>query len=356
MAEPIAAPIMTDSEIGVSLTLFSPKWSKKPRVTAYVPPHTPTSSTKMNTRSSRSISSQSACEMASRIVMIGMWSAHLFDVDVAEQDFGRGVGALFGEPDRLLDFARGLIRRLLQFGLGRVLVLDQILVENANGIVLLPLGDFFVGAIALGISHRMPSITISHGLEQEGAIGSHMLEGRLRRLPYLNDVHPIHPSVGHPVSVGLLADLRHGRGALDGSAHAVLVVLTNPQDRELPDHGQVHGFVKITDVRRTVSEQADCGGRGLVVFVGQSQPGCQREVGPDDGVPAPEVEADIGHVHRAAFPFRAARGFAEKLGEAGLGLHPRGDGDAVIPIGRDHAILWATSRDYTTSYGFLADI
>jgi hypothetical protein len=63
---PIADPTIAASEIGVSITRFSPNLSISPSVTLKAPPYAPTSSPMTNTRSSRPISSNSACRMASR--------------------------------------------------------------------------------------------------------------------------------------------------------------------------------------------------------------------------------------------------------------------------------------------------
>ena len=59
-AAPIADPTMAASAIGVSMTRCSPKRSTSPSVTLNAPPYAPMSSPRMNTFSSRSISSMSA--------------------------------------------------------------------------------------------------------------------------------------------------------------------------------------------------------------------------------------------------------------------------------------------------------
>ena len=60
MAAPIATPMIAASAIGVSRTRRAPNSAISPSVARKVPPTRPTSSPRMNTRSSRAISSASA--------------------------------------------------------------------------------------------------------------------------------------------------------------------------------------------------------------------------------------------------------------------------------------------------------
>ena len=67
-AAPAAAPTIAASEIGVSMTRDSPNRLLNPSVTLKAPPYRPTSSPRMKTRSSRSISSHKPWRSASRNV------------------------------------------------------------------------------------------------------------------------------------------------------------------------------------------------------------------------------------------------------------------------------------------------
>src|SRR5450432_2875301 len=66
---PAAAPTNPASEIGVSMTRFSPYFAISPSVTLNAPPYAPMSSPMQNTLLSRSISSKSASRIASRYVI-----------------------------------------------------------------------------------------------------------------------------------------------------------------------------------------------------------------------------------------------------------------------------------------------
>src|SRR5579859_6158968 len=107
IAAPTAAPAITISLIGVSITLRSPNSWKKPRVTLCVPSQRPTSSPMMKTRSSRIISSCSAARSASRIditfsdIKGSSLSLRLIGVHVADQVFVSWYRAGVGVGDRV---------------------------------------------------------------------------------------------------------------------------------------------------------------------------------------------------------------------------------------------------------------
>src|SRR5262245_8391194 len=68
----MAAPIIADSDRGVSITRLSPKISNRSWVTRKTPPFLPTSSPKSSTRESFSISCFKAKLIASTIVRVAM--------------------------------------------------------------------------------------------------------------------------------------------------------------------------------------------------------------------------------------------------------------------------------------------
>src|SRR4029450_7851479 len=76
IAAPSAVPTIVSSTIGVSITRVGPNRSMNPSVTLNAPPYPPMSSPSRNTRSSRSISSQSASAIATRYVA-SPWSVRL---------------------------------------------------------------------------------------------------------------------------------------------------------------------------------------------------------------------------------------------------------------------------------------
>ncbi len=70
-------------------------------------------------------------------------------------------------------------------------------------------------------------------------------------------IHAIHFAVGHAVGLRLLMDFFHRGSPLDGGAHAVAVVLADPEHRQIPDPSQVEGLVEKANVGGTVPEETD---------------------------------------------------------------------------------------------------
>ena len=203
----------------------------------------------------------------------------------------------------------------------------------------------------------MAAEAVGLDLEEEGALpGADILQSFLGDLADIQDIHAVGAVAGNAVAFGFLADLRDGGGAINGGAHAVLVVLADPQDGQLPDLGQVQRLVEITDIGSAIAEHTDRHGVVMLVQVAQRQPGGDRQVRADDGVPAPEILAHIGHVHRAAFAVRGAGGLAEQLGHHHFGGDAAVDGDAVVAVGGDDAVLRAAQRDQAGGDRLLPDV
>ena len=105
---------------------------------------------------------------------------------------------------------------------------------------------------------------------------------------------------------------RHCAG--EGSAHAVLVVLADVDAGKFPELGHVERLVKRALVHCRFAEETERHLICALVLRGESGSGCERNLTADDRVAAEKAEALVEHVHRAAFAFRAAGGFAKKLG------------------------------------------
>ncbi len=92
MASPIEAPTITASAVGVSTTRSAPKRCCRPSVARNTPPDLPTSSPSTITRSSRSISSPRAEQIASTMLNVGHRRAPSLEQ----------LGPLGGEARRIL--------------------------------------------------------------------------------------------------------------------------------------------------------------------------------------------------------------------------------------------------------------
>src|SRR3990172_8317436 len=131
----------------------------------------------MITRSSLSISSHSAWEMASRMVMTAMTDL-AFLINVLVKGFRRGIGAGLGERD-------GLLHLLLHLGLLRAqqfvpkeALAEQVIAEDADRVVLLPALHFLALAVAFRIPHGMPAVAVGQHLQEEWtAVITHVGQG-----------------------------------------------------------------------------------------------------------------------------------------------------------------------------------
>ena len=136
----------------------------------------------------------------------------------------------------------------------------------------------------------------------------------------------------------------------------VAVVFDNVDDRQLEQRGHVQRLVEAALVHRAVAEEAHGRAFQPLVFQPIGQPEPERRLSADDAVAAPIVLVRREEVHRAALAFRAARGFAIKLGHALVHAHADGEGVAVVAVGGDDVVIVAHERAGADGDGFLADV
>src|SRR6185369_6356392 len=138
---------------------------------------------------------------------------------------------------------------------------------------------------------------------------------------------------------GTLVDGRQRRRTVDLGADAIEIVFANEQYRQLPELGPVEGLVERALVDRTISEEA--GGDAVLspVTRGKGQADRDRELAPDDGVTAHEIQAGVEKVHGAAFAFADAGGLAEKLCHDPPGVGAAYDGLGMFAIGGEDVVI-----------------
>ena len=271
--------------------------------------------------------------------------------------FSGRLRAGFGKLRGRLHFVGHALVNGTQLCRGSDLLVHQVLVVNADRIILLPALDLLRLAVALRVAHRVAAETVSDDLHKiRPAARTNTPQGLFGRLAHFQHVHAIHAPIWHAVTFGFLADLRDRRGAFDRRAHAVLVIFAHPQHGQLPDFGQVERLVEVADVRRPVPKHADGDAVCALVQVAQGQARGKRQVGAHNGMPAPEILAHVRHVHRAAPALRAAGRFAKQLGDHLVGAQAAVDRHAVIAVSRDDAVLRLAGRDQAGADRLLADI
>ena len=113
------------------------------------------------------------------------------------------------------------------------------------------------------------------------------------------DVHAIDGLARHAVGIGAGVD-GHFDHRLDRRGDGVLVVLTDKDDRELPDRREIHRLVEETVVDAAVAKEA--GGNPILAarFEGKGGTTGHRHAGSDNAVCAVNAQAHVGDVHGAA--------------------------------------------------------
>ena len=146
------------------------------------------------------------------------------------------------------------------------------------------------------------------------------------------------------------------RGAGDGGAHAVLVVLDDVEHRQLPERRHVEGLVDLTLVDGAVTQ---IGGADIVlalVLVSKGQAGADRHLGADNAVSAEEALLAGEHVHRAALAARIAAGAPRQFRHHAAAFHAGGQHVRMVAIAGDDRVAILHCRLDTDNDGFLADI
>ena len=159
----------------------------------------------------------------------------------------------------------------------------------------------------------------------------------------------------HVVAGGALGEFAGRRAGLAG-AHRVAVVLDHENDRQVPEGGEVVGLVDGALVDGAVAHERHRGPLQALVLDGVGEAGAERDLAADDAVPAPEIAGRIKIMHRAALALGAAGGLAVELGHERLGVHPDGDGVAVIAVRRDDVVVRAHQGAGADGDRLLADV
>src|SRR5882724_3888778 len=167
IAAPMAELMITPSASGVSITRSAPNSSCNPLVALKTPPITPTSSPRMNTRSSRRISSAKALVIASIYVesAIGRGSLSLFAagrrrcaarpclavqfavadaerIHMVQRLFRFGIRRVLGKLHRFLDLLIDLRQQVFLEFVGPHVVLGEITLHRRDRVLCLPLFHF----------------------------------------------------------------------------------------------------------------------------------------------------------------------------------------------------------------------
>ena len=142
---------------------------------------------------------------------------------------------------------------------------------------------------------------------------------------------------------------------MDRGVLHVEVVLAHEHGREVPDLGEVDGFVEGADVGGAVTEEGDGDLAGVVELGRPGSAVGHAEVGADDRIAAHHPVFDAGEVHRAALAAHQAVRPSQQL------RHDRGERDAagdrvgVPPVGGERPVVVAHGGSEAGGDGLLPE-
>ena len=204
----------------------------------------------------------------------------------------------------------------------------------------------------------MAEVAVGKDLE-DGRLG--FLVGALERDGRLGadfvDVVAVDDVPGHVVAFGALREAaRVGGRAFLGSAHRVAVVLDDEDDREVPEGGQVVGFMDRALVDGAVTHVDEAATLQSHVFDGVGEAGAEGGLAPDDAVAAPVVLIRGEVVHRAALTLGAAGDAAGQFGHAFVHAHADHQAVAVVAVTRDDMVVLTKEGDCASGDGLLTHV
>ena len=217
--------------------------------------------------------------------------------------------------------------------------------------------DLVAGAVARRVGHGMAAVAVGLHLQDVRALAGAAMGHRLgARRQHLEDVHAVDLAAGDVVGLAALVEIGAGRGARDRGAHAVLVVLDDEHDRQLPQRRHVEGLHHLALVGGAVTVIGQRYRIVTAVVVGKAEAGADRHAGADDAVAAVEVLRAREHVHRAALALGVAALAPGELGHHPLGVHAAGQHVAVVAVGGHHRVDLFEVGLHAHHHGLLADV
>ena len=203
----------------------------------------------------------------------------------------------------------------------------------------------------------MPHEAVGPDLEQGGMPATAgAVNGALGGAVHLEHVHAVDELGRHVIAARMLHHVGDRRDALERRPHPVAIVLTQEDHGELPHGSHVQGLVEGPDVHGSLAEEAEAHLLAAAILDREAEAGRERDVTPDDRVPAHEAARRVEEMHRPALTLRAARRLPEQL------RHHRGRGDAarqglpVLAIRRDDVVFRPERRQRPDAHRLLADV
>ena len=235
-------------------------------------------------------------------------------VHVVIQRVGRREGRCLRESDSLVHLhTRSLVDLRACGGVEDPLTLQQI-AEHGDRVALAPVGDLLLGAIILGVGHRVAAEAVGDGLdEHRPALLAYPTQRLAEHRMGVEHVHPVTAHPGDAEALALALQVGDGGVTTQRGAHPELVVGDHEHDRQAPQRGEVERLAESALVGGAVAERAERDVVLAAVVARQRDARRDRQIAADDPVAAHEAAPQVEHVHRAAPPAGAAVHAPEQL-------------------------------------------
>lgn len=283
-------------------------------------------------------------------------------VNVLKQLRGRGEGGLIREANGLAGLFFGGLVDFFDLIDGEDLFFEENLLPDVDRILtFLIVANFFFRAIPLviGICDGVAVVAVGKDLEDRGAafvVGP--LDSGVCFGAYLVEIFPVN---GIPFDfVALCAGgeslVGEDAGAHLAGAHGIPVIFNNVDYGDVPEAGEVEGFVKDPLIDCSIAEVADGTAAQALVFEGVGESQTEGGLARDNAVAAPVALVRRKVVHGATFSLGAARKFAKELSHTFVHTHPDREGVAVVTVGGDDMVMIVHDGDGSDGRGLLADV
>ena len=203
----------------------------------------------------------------------------------------------------------------------------------------------------------MPSPAIGLAFQQGGTLS---LSGSCHRLGSSfvdrHNVIAIHGNAGNAVSCPAIRHILDGLMARLAHGNAIIVVLTNENDGELPDRGHIQRLVEGALIGRSVAEEADANLIGSPVAGGKACAYRDVVTGTHDTVGTQNALVGVGDVHGAALALAVAGFLAKQLRHHELQVAALGYDMTMTAMGAGDIIVIPQAGAHTGGDSFFAKV
>src|ERR1039458_361580 len=357
IAAPTAAAVIPCSAIAVSRTRSAPNSANSPWVTLNTPPGAPISYPIRKTRSSSLIASRRADRMASAKLTVRDSLVVSTDVDKFLDLLGIRKRTFASKLKSGLNFGCTCGSYVLDLR-----VLDPAKLEIANGslqrIALPPELNLLPRSVRhrRSIANVMSREPIRLELQKRRTMAiTGPCHGACRRVANLADVHAVNTSRGYPHRFRPSTQSRSRGDTPRRRVLTVLIVLTCKHERQRPQRGHVHRFIRDALVDRTVPTESCNHTPFTLHFARQRHPTGEADTGSDNPHGADIAMSNIGEVHCPAASPTHAICLAQHLGHQRVHTRALRDAVTMAPMGGDDVVILFQGATHARSHCFLPD-